>query len=92
MKNAVFCEVTSFALVGTDVSEERITSVNIVTRFSELGATLTITTNRSTLRSISSSQHVSVPSYCKRCSQLDYSFHSSDTSLRNVGSYISHTA
>jgi hypothetical protein len=35
------------ALVGTDVSEERIPSIIMVTRFGELGATLAVTSNRS---------------------------------------------
>jgi hypothetical protein len=39
------------ALVGTDVSEERIASFIRVTRIGELGTTLSVTSNRSTLRS-----------------------------------------
>jgi hypothetical protein len=38
------------ALVRTDVSEERITSIIRVTRIGELGTTLAVTSNRSTLR------------------------------------------
>jgi hypothetical protein len=36
------------ALVGTDVSEEHITSIIRVTETSELGKTLAVTSNRST--------------------------------------------
>jgi hypothetical protein len=38
------------ALVRTDVSEEHIASIIRVTRISDLGTTLVITSNRSTLR------------------------------------------
>jgi hypothetical protein len=50
MKNVVFWDVTSVALVRTDVSEERIASIIRVSRIGELGTTLTVTSNRSTLR------------------------------------------
>jgi hypothetical protein len=38
------------ALVRTYVSEERIASIIMVTRISELGTTLAVTTNRRTMR------------------------------------------
>jgi hypothetical protein len=38
------------ALVTTDVSEERIASIIILTRIGDVGATLVVTNNRSTLR------------------------------------------
>jgi hypothetical protein len=38
------------ALLRTDVSEERITSIIMVTRIGELGKMLVVTSNRSTLR------------------------------------------
>jgi hypothetical protein len=40
------------ALVRTDVSEERIAYIYRVTRISELGITLAVTSNRRTLRMI----------------------------------------
>jgi hypothetical protein len=43
----------SVALVRTDVSEERMASIIKVTRIGELGTTLAVTSNRSTLRNIS---------------------------------------
>jgi hypothetical protein len=45
MKNAVFWAVMSVALVRTDVSEECITSIIRVTKISELGTTLAVTSN-----------------------------------------------
>jgi hypothetical protein len=42
------------ALVRTEVSEERSASIFNVTRIDDLGTTLAVTSNRSTLRSISS--------------------------------------
>jgi hypothetical protein len=50
------------ALVRTDVSEELSASIIRVTRISEVGATLAVTSNRRTLIGISS-QRVSVASY-----------------------------
>jgi hypothetical protein len=38
-------------LVRTDVSEERIASIIMVTRIGELGTTLAVTSNRRTMRS-----------------------------------------
>jgi hypothetical protein len=38
------------ALVRTDISEERIAPINIVTRLGELGKTLPVTSNRSTAK------------------------------------------
>jgi hypothetical protein len=40
------------ALVRTDVSEERIASIISVTRIVELGTTLAVTSNRSTLQKV----------------------------------------
>jgi hypothetical protein len=40
------------ALVGTDVSEERIASTIAVTRIGEIRTTLAVTSSRSTLRAI----------------------------------------
>jgi hypothetical protein len=40
------------ALVRTDVSEERIASIITVTRIGELGTTLAVTSNLSTLRKV----------------------------------------
>jgi hypothetical protein len=50
MKNGVFCDVTPFGSLRTDVSEELRASIISVTRIGELGTTLTVTSNRSTLR------------------------------------------
>jgi hypothetical protein len=51
------------ALVRTDVSEERSTSIIMVKRIVELGKTLAVTSDRRKLRSISiSSQSASVAS------------------------------
>jgi hypothetical protein len=44
------------ALVRTDVSDERSVSIIRATRIGELGATLAVTSNRRTLRSVSSSE------------------------------------
>jgi hypothetical protein len=54
------------ALITTDVSEERIASMIMVTRIGELGKRLSVTSNRSRLRRITiiSSQRISVDSYC----------------------------
>jgi hypothetical protein len=49
MKNGVFWDVTPFALVRTDVSEELSASFIRVTRIGELGTTLAVTSNRRTL-------------------------------------------
>jgi hypothetical protein len=54
------------ALVRTDISEERSASFNRVTRIGELGITLAVTSNQSTLQRYTlgiSSQHASVASY-----------------------------
>jgi hypothetical protein len=48
MKNAVFWEVMSVALVRTDVAEEPSPSIIKVTRIGELETTLAVTSNRST--------------------------------------------
>jgi hypothetical protein len=45
MKNAAFWDVTLYDCCKTDVSEERIASIIRVTRFSELGKTLAVTSN-----------------------------------------------
>jgi hypothetical protein len=52
-------------LVRTDVSEELSASIIRVTRISDLGTTLVLTSNRNTLRrnADNSSQHASVASY-----------------------------
>jgi hypothetical protein len=47
MKNAVLWDVTRDALVRTDISEERIASIIMVTRIDELGTTLAVISNRS---------------------------------------------
>jgi hypothetical protein len=49
MKNGVFWDVRSVALVKTDVSEE-ISAIIRVTRIGELQTTLAVTSNRHTLR------------------------------------------
>jgi hypothetical protein len=75
------------AVIRTDFSEESIVSIIRVTRIGELGTTLVVTSNRSTLRA-------SVASYCQR-SQVANSCHPDDefvTFLRNVSSYKSHAA
>jgi hypothetical protein len=53
MKNAVFWDVRTCGSLSTDISEEHSASIIRVTRISELG-TLAVTSNRRTLRSISS--------------------------------------
>jgi hypothetical protein len=45
--SGMLCRVT---LLRADVSEERITSIIRATRIGELGTTLAVTSNRSTLR------------------------------------------
>jgi hypothetical protein len=73
MNDAIFWDVTlCFALVRTDVSEERSTSIIRVTGISELGTRLAVTSNR---RSVSHSF------------QFTYSCHPDDgdaTFLRNI--------
>jgi hypothetical protein len=54
MNNAVFWDVTPYAFVRTDVSEERIASIIRVTRIGELG-TLSATSNRVTANVVPSS-------------------------------------
>jgi hypothetical protein len=49
MKNGVFWDVTLCALVRADVSEELSASFIRVTRLGELGTSLAVTRNRSTL-------------------------------------------
>jgi hypothetical protein len=49
IKNDVFWDVRSMALVRTDVSEERVVSIIRMTRMGELGTTLAVTCNRCTL-------------------------------------------
>jgi hypothetical protein len=46
MKNGVFWDVTPVDLVKTDVSEELSASLIRMTRISELGTTLAVTSNR----------------------------------------------
>jgi hypothetical protein len=68
-------------LVRTDVSEELGASIIKVTRISELGTTLAVTSNRRTLQ--------------RNCSQFTDFCHPDDGDakfLRNVGSYKSRTA
>jgi hypothetical protein len=50
MKNVVFWDIMHLAFVRTDVSEECIVSIIEVTKIGELGTTLAIISNRSTLR------------------------------------------
>jgi hypothetical protein len=50
MKNAVFWHIDRVTLVITDVSKDRIAYIVKVTRIGELGTTLAVTSNRSTLR------------------------------------------
>jgi hypothetical protein len=50
MKNGVFWDVMSVALVRTGVSEDLSASFIKVARICELGATLAVTSNRRTLR------------------------------------------
>jgi hypothetical protein len=50
MKNGVFWHITPCDLVRTDVSEELSASIIRVIRIGELGTTLAVTSNRSTLR------------------------------------------
>jgi hypothetical protein len=47
---AYFGVLRRVALVATDVSEELSASITMVTRIGELGTTLTVTSNRRTLR------------------------------------------
>jgi hypothetical protein len=69
------------ALVRTDVSEERITSIFRGTGLAEVGGTSAVIGNRN-------STVIVVPRFADYCHPED----ESDTFLRNVGSYISHTA
>jgi hypothetical protein len=50
MKNTAFWDITPRASCENDVSEERIASIIMVTRISELGTTLPVTRKRSMLR------------------------------------------
>jgi hypothetical protein len=59
LENAVFWDVMPVALVITEVSVQRIACIIRVIRIVELGTTLAVTSNRSTLRS-----NDSVASYC----------------------------
>jgi hypothetical protein len=47
LSSGMLCHV---ALVRTGISEEHITSIIMVTRISELGTTLAVTSNQSTLQ------------------------------------------
>jgi hypothetical protein len=79
------------ALVRTNVSEEGIASIFRVKEINELGTTLAVTSNRSSLQI----NTTSVASYYQRCSYLAGSFHSDDggdTFLQPVGSYKIHMA
>jgi hypothetical protein len=49
LKNGVFWDVSRVAVVRTDISEERIAFIIRVKKVSELGTTLAVTSNRSTL-------------------------------------------
>jgi hypothetical protein len=49
LKNATYTMLRRVALVETDVSEERVTYIIRVTRIDELGTTLAVTSNQSTL-------------------------------------------
>jgi hypothetical protein len=60
------------ALVRTDVSEERCASIIRVTRLSELGATLAITSNRHTLRRSIKHYLVSITTITKHYLVLAY--------------------
>jgi hypothetical protein len=55
MKNAVFWDVSPCGFLRTDLLEERIASINRVTRIGESGTTLALTSNRRTLRRMASS-------------------------------------
>jgi hypothetical protein len=50
VKNAVFWDVTPCSSSRTDVLEDRIASFITVTGIGELGTTLAVTSNRSTMR------------------------------------------
>jgi hypothetical protein len=50
MKNAVFWDVSPCGSVSADVSEQRVASMIRVERIGELGKTLALTSNWSTLR------------------------------------------
>jgi hypothetical protein len=52
MNNAIIWMLRRVAFVVTEVSEECISSIIRVTRIGELGTTLTVTINRSTLSSV----------------------------------------
>jgi diacylglycerol kinase len=52
MKIAIYWDVTWVDFVRTDVLEESIGSINMVTRISKLGTTLAVTSNRSMLQRI----------------------------------------
>jgi hypothetical protein len=72
------------AVVGTDVAEDRVATIIMVKRISELGTTDSIPPQRA-----------SVASYCLRYSYLADSFHPDDGGdmfLRNIGSHKRHTA
>jgi hypothetical protein len=73
----------------TDVWKEYVASIIRVTRIGEIGTTLAVTSNRSTLR-----RNTSVAIYCERRSWLAdcHPDDGRDTFLRNVSSYKIHTA
>jgi hypothetical protein len=60
MKNVVFWDVMPYGCLRTDVSEELSVCIIRVTRIGELGITLAVTSNRSTLRRILRSSSIIV--------------------------------
>jgi hypothetical protein len=81
MKNVVFCDVTPCG-PWTYVSEKHITSIVMVTRIGELGPTLAVNNNRSTLRL---TMFLAIWLFVTLIMEAI-------RFLRNVGSHKSHTA
>jgi hypothetical protein len=78
-----FRMLSRMALVRTDVSEEGIASIISVTRIGELGTTLAVTSNRSTMRR--NTMHANVVPSSPNLVTDD----GGDSFLRNDGSYKS---
>jgi demethoxyubiquinone hydroxylase (CLK1/Coq7/Cat5 family) len=67
VKNAIFWDVSCVALVRTDDSEEGIASIIRMARIGELGATLAVTGNRSTLRRSTMYSHMKTSQFVYEC-------------------------
>jgi hypothetical protein len=83
----MLCHVT---LVRTDISEERSASIIRVTRISELGTTLSVTSNRRTLQ-INTMYDIVTANIVPNAPNSCYPDDEGHMFFQNVGSYKSHT-